>query len=67
VGRNFDYGCTGGIDMPKAARISAQIPALTAASDKSDSHPLVSIAIFSGIGLLVSLIAILMGVQGVWY
>jgi hypothetical protein len=53
--------------MPKAARISAQIPASTISSEKSESHPLVSIAIFSGIGLLVSLIAILMGVQGAWY
>jgi hypothetical protein len=34
---------------------------------KSESHPLVSIALFSGIGLLVSLVAVLMGVQGAWY
>jgi hypothetical protein len=53
--------------MPKVARISAQVPASTVATEKSDSHPLVSIAIFSGIGLLVSLIAVLMGVPGVWY
>jgi hypothetical protein len=52
--------------MPKA-RISAQVPALTASSEKSESHPLVSIALFSGIGLLLSLIAILLGVSGVWY
>jgi hypothetical protein len=53
--------------MPKAARISARIPASTASSEKSESHPLVSIALFSGIGLLVSLVAILTGVQGAWY
>jgi hypothetical protein len=53
--------------MPKAARISARIPASTASSEKSESHPLVSIAIFSGLGLLASLIAILMGVQGTWF
>jgi hypothetical protein len=53
--------------MPKAARISARIPSSTASSEKSESHPLVSIALFAGIGLLASLIAILMGVQGVWY
>jgi hypothetical protein len=53
--------------MPKAARISAPIPASTVSSEKSESHALVSIAIFSGIGLLASLIAILMGVQGAWY
>jgi hypothetical protein len=53
--------------MPKAARISVPIPASTASSEKSEGHPLVPVAIFSGIGLLASLIAILMGVPGVWY
>jgi hypothetical protein len=53
--------------MPKAARISARIPAATVSSEKSEGHPLVPIAIFCGIGLLASLIAILMGVPGVWY
>jgi hypothetical protein len=52
--------------MPKAARISAQVPASAASSEKSENHPLVSIALFSGIGLL-SLIAILLAVSGVWY
>jgi hypothetical protein len=53
--------------MPKVARISESIPATAAEPKKSESHPLVSIAIFCGIGLLVSLVAILMGVQGAWY
>ncbi|WP_197033617.1 hypothetical protein [Bradyrhizobium sp. URHD0069] len=53
--------------MPKAARVSAPLPASGASSQKSDGHPLVSIALFSGIGLLVSLIAVILGVQGVWY
>jgi hypothetical protein len=53
--------------MPKASRISAQIPASSASSEKSGNSPFVSIAIFSGIGLLVSLIALLMGVPGVWF
>jgi hypothetical protein len=52
--------------MPKAARFHAPVPAATA-SEKSEAHPLVSIALFSGLGLLISLIAVLMGVQGVWY
>jgi hypothetical protein len=51
--------------MPKAVRVSTQIPASTASS-KSESHPLVSIALFSGIGLLISLIAVILGVSGVW-
>jgi hypothetical protein len=53
--------------MPKAAHISAQIPVSTISSEKSDSHPLVPIALFCGIGLLVSLVALLSGVPGVWY
>jgi hypothetical protein len=69
MGRDFHHLCIGEPDMPKAARISARVPAssIPASSEKSESHPLISIALFSGIGLLVSLVAILMGVQGVWY
>lgn len=54
-------------DMPKAARISAPVAASAASSEKSESSAFVSIALFSAIGLLVSLVAILMGVPGVWY
>jgi hypothetical protein len=55
--------------MPKAVavRIAAPIVVTTASPQQTDSHPLVPIALFSGIGLLVSLVAILMGVQGAWY
>jgi hypothetical protein len=52
--------------MEKAARIAAPIAASKASLEKSDSS-FVSIALFSGIGLLVSLLAIIMGVQGGWY
>ena len=52
--------------MQKAARIVATIPASKVSPEKSD-NAFVAIALFSGIGLLVSLVAILMGVQGVWY
>ncbi len=52
--------------MPKAARISPSVP-VSSASENSDSGQFVSIAIFSGIGLLISLVAVIMGVQGVWY
>jgi hypothetical protein len=51
--------------MPKAARISA--PISESASEKSESHPLVAIALFCGIGLLASLISIIMGVPDAWY
>ena len=52
--------------MPKATRIAVSIP-VSSVSPKSDDHQLASIALFSGIGLLVSLVAVLMGVQGAWY
>jgi hypothetical protein len=58
--------------MPKAARAAVSIPVPSVSSEKSESqksegHPLVPIALFCGIGLLVSLVAVLMGVQGAWY
>jgi hypothetical protein len=52
--------------MPKAARISQSILVSTASPQQLDDHPLVPISLFSGIGLLASLIAILMDVPGVW-
>jgi hypothetical protein len=51
--------------MPNGVRIS--FPASKISSQKSDGHPLISIAIFSGLGLLASLIEILCGVQGAWF
>jgi hypothetical protein len=76
MGRDFLIAdAFGGFDMPKAARVSASIPASESQPEKSESisqeksegHPLVSIALFCGIGLLVSLVAALMGVSGAWY
>ena len=52
--------------MPKA-RVFVPISASTGSFDRSDNGPLVTIALFSSIGLLASVIAVLMGVQGVWY
>jgi len=49
--------------MPKVARVSKPVPA----SADSDSSPLVSIALFCGIGLLVSLVAILLGIPSAWH
>jgi hypothetical protein len=51
--------------MPKGARISVSLP--VSSQKKSESDQLVSIALFSGIGLLISLIAVLCGVSGVWF
>ena len=52
--------------MPKTARISALVP-VSSASKNLDSTQFVSIALFSGVGLLISLIAVILGVQATWY
>jgi hypothetical protein len=52
--------------MSKAARLVVSRPASTASSDSS-SDELISIVLFSGIGLLITLVAILFGVQGAWF
>ena len=59
--------CIGEPTCRKPLVISTPFAATSASPKKSDNAQLVSIALFSGIGLLVSLVAILMGVQGVWY
>jgi hypothetical protein len=57
--------------MPKAVRLASTIPATFVPSksvtSQSDSNQLVSIALFSGIGLLISLVALFSGVQGAWF
>ena len=53
--------------MTKAAQIYAPMPAFAARSEKSADSPLDPILLFGGIGLAVFLIAVLTGVQGVWY
>jgi hypothetical protein len=53
--------------MSKVVRVSTSIPASKISSRESDHHQLISIALFSGIGLLVSLIAVLLGVPGMWF
>jgi hypothetical protein len=52
--------------MPTAIRVSTSVPA-SRASQKSDYTQLVSITLFAGIGLLVSLVAVIFGVQSAWY
>jgi hypothetical protein len=67
IGRGiFELTCFGEPDMPTAIRVSTPISE-SDVSKKSDSHQFVSIAIFSGIGLLISLAVVLLGVQGVWF
>ena len=61
---NFQFGEP---DMPTAIRVSAAVPASNTASKKFDNHQFVSIALFSCIGLFVSLVAVIFGVQGAWY
>jgi len=63
---DFEHSFIGESDMQKAARIDATVPASRVSPEKSD-NAFVPIALFCGIGLLVSLVAVLMGVQGVWF
>jgi hypothetical protein len=66
--------CTAGLwppligeaDMSRAAHIFAPISAFTSSSEKSDTA-LDPILLFGGICFLALLIAMLTGVQGVWY
>lgn len=60
--------------MPKAIDSSRSIAAAPVSiertekrSTRSRTYELVSIALFSGIGLLITLVAIILGVQGSWY
>lgn len=63
---HFEHVCIGEPDMPKAVRLSPLISTPAASSEKSNNNQLISIALFSSIGLLVSLLAVLMGVSGAW-
>jgi hypothetical protein len=51
--------------MSKVAQIQSSIRVST--SENSDSAQFISVALFSGIGLLISLVAVIKGVQGVWF
>jgi hypothetical protein len=48
-----------------APRIYTERSAVTQKS--ADNHQLIAIVLFSGIGLLVSLVAVIMGMQGSWF
>ena len=56
--------------MPTAipsASIPASIASNKSTSSQSDLNEFLPVVLFSGIGLLVSLIAALSGVQGAWF
>jgi len=57
--------------MPKAVRFSASLPtkAVSEETDSKQSHSnlFVSVALFSALGLLISLVAILSGLSLGWY
>lgn len=60
--------------MSKTARIFAPISApriyterSAVPAKRSDTSEFTGVAIFSGIGLLVSLVAVILGVQGAWF
>ncbi|MCK1543621.1 hypothetical protein IVA87_16390 [Bradyrhizobium sp. 147] len=59
--------------MPKAAPISSSISAPRVYTEDSaipgkrtDKSELIGTALFAGIGLFISLIAIILGIQGAW-
>ncbi|WP_448044001.1 hypothetical protein [Bradyrhizobium liaoningense] len=60
--------------MPKAAPIFSWISSPRIFTERSavparrsDTSEFVAIALFSGIGLFVSLVAVILGIQGVWH
>jgi len=60
--------------MPKAARIFSSISApriytedSAVSAKRSDTSEFIGVAIFSGIGLFISLVAVILGVQGAWF
>jgi hypothetical protein len=55
--------------MTKATRISAPVSTPVVTSASAESHPLVSIALFSAIGLLISLLVIIADqhLPGEWF
>jgi hypothetical protein len=52
--------------MPKIVRGSPVVTP-SASSKKPEDSPLVTIALFCGVGLLVSLVAIMAGTLDAWY
>ncbi|OPY97256.1 hypothetical protein A5906_38125 [Bradyrhizobium sacchari] len=60
--------------MPKAARIFSSISAPRIFTERSaipakrsDISEFIGVALFAGIGLFVSLVAVILGMQGVWF
>lgn len=60
--------------MPKVARIYSPISApriyterSAVPTKRSDTSEFIGVAIFSGIGLLISIAAVILGVQGAWF
>jgi hypothetical protein len=60
--------------MPKAARIFSPISAPRIYTERSaipakrsDLSEFIGVALFSGIGLFISLVAVILGIQGAWF
>ncbi|OKO80056.1 hypothetical protein [Bradyrhizobium sp. AS23.2] len=60
--------------MPKAARIFSPISSPRIYTERSaipakrsDMSEFIGVALFSGIGLFISLVAVILGVQGAWF
>ncbi|AWL95658.1 MULTISPECIES: hypothetical protein [Bradyrhizobium] len=60
--------------MPKAARIFSSISApriytenSAVPAKRSNTSELIGVVLFAGIGLFVSLVAVILGMQGAWF
>ncbi|MHC4051605.1 hypothetical protein [Bradyrhizobium sp. 25ACV] len=60
--------------MPKAARIFSSISApriytenSAVPAKRSDTSELIGVVLFAGIGLFISLVAVILGMQGAWF
>ncbi|MBR1128185.1 hypothetical protein [Bradyrhizobium iriomotense] len=59
--------------MPKAARFFSSISAPRIYTERSaipakrsDASEFIGVALFAGIGLFISLVAVILGMQGIW-
>ncbi|WFU28618.1 hypothetical protein QA649_21055 [Bradyrhizobium sp. CB1717] len=60
--------------MPKAARIFSSISSPRIYTERSaipakhsETSEFIGVVLFSGIGLFVSLVAVILGIQGAWF
>jgi hypothetical protein len=68
----FSYLLNWSAGMSKVVRFPGSISAPSVSAEKAESKRsdldlFVSVALFSAVGLLISIVAILLGLPGIWY